>query len=223
MQIEEGAARKSRQHTQYKLADGTLIPGVTTPLGVLAKPALIPWANALGLQGIKVREYVDQLAEIGTLAHAMVQAHLQGVKPDVQDYTSSQVSRAENSLLSFFEWEKSHRLKPLLLEKPLISEKYRFGGTVDCYGYLDGVATLIDFKTSKAIYDEHFYQVSAYWKLLEEAGFLVERAMILQIGREETEGFSVKVVGALSREWEIFLHALAIYELKKNGKRKSDK
>ena len=43
---------KSKAHQRYKLADGTQVPGVTTITGQLNKPALIIWANRLGLQGI---------------------------------------------------------------------------------------------------------------------------------------------------------------------------
>ncbi|GAI86127.1 unnamed protein product, partial [marine sediment metagenome] len=42
-------------------------------IGVLNKPALVPWANNLGLQGINVKDYVDDKADIGTLAHLNLQ------------------------------------------------------------------------------------------------------------------------------------------------------
>ena len=41
-----------RAHQRYKIEDGTIVPGVTTVVGILNKPALVPWANKLGLEGI---------------------------------------------------------------------------------------------------------------------------------------------------------------------------
>lgn len=201
--------------TIYKLADGTRVPGVTTFLGVLNKPALIKWANNLGLQGIDSTKYVDSLADVGTLAHSMILAHLKKEELDTSDYSQSQIDLASNSFLSYLEWEKHHKIEPILIETPLVSEEYRFGGTPDLLAKVDGVSTLIDFKTSKAIYPEHLIQVSAYWGLILEHGHTVDKAMILRIGRDESEGFEVKPVVALTTNWEIFTHCLAIYELQK--------
>jgi len=52
--------KKTKAHTRYYLADGTLVPGSTTVCGVLNKPALVRWANQLGLQGIDSTKYTDK-------------------------------------------------------------------------------------------------------------------------------------------------------------------
>lgn len=211
--------KKPKSHTIYKLADGTRVPGVTTFLNVLNKPALIKWANELGLQGINSSSYVDNLAAVGTLAHQMIMVHLKGEELDTSDYTKTQIELAENSLLSYFGWEKTHKVEPILIETPLVSEEYRFGGTPDLLAKIDGVDTLMDFKTGKAIYPEHFIQVAAYWLLILEQSYTVDKAMILRIGRDEDEGFEVKPVKALRANWELFTHCQAIYELQKQLKK----
>ena len=215
MKVESVAAKRSQTHTRYYNKDGSLLPGVTTILGVLNKPALVPWANKLGLQGIEVGKYVDILALVGTTAHAMILAHLKGEKFDVEGIPPDIVDRAENSFLSYLEWEKGHKVKPIYCEKAFISEQLRFAGTVDFYGEIDGILTLKDFKTGKAIYDEHLYQVAAYQFLLVENDCKVDAVGILQIGRSEDEGFSEKVITDCSKEFEIFRHCLEIYRLKK--------
>jgi len=58
----EQVMKRSRAHITYKLADGVPVPGVTTILSVLNKPALVKWANNLGLQGIDSSKYVDEKA-----------------------------------------------------------------------------------------------------------------------------------------------------------------
>ena len=66
MKLEASAAKRGRVHTVYKTKDGKRVPGVTTILGVINKPALVRWANNLGLQGIDSTNYVDATARCGT-------------------------------------------------------------------------------------------------------------------------------------------------------------
>ncbi len=218
MKTEAVAAKRSKTHTRYYNKAGTLLPGVTTILGVLNKPALVPWANNLGLAGINVREYVDALALIGTIGHEMICAHNRGVPFQSNGHPAELIDKAENCFLSYLAWEKQHKVEPILCESQLTSERYGFGGTVDMYAKVDGVDTIVDYKTGKSIYPEHIYQVAAYRQLLEENGHFVADVRILQIGRDETEGFSEKVVASTTREWMLFQHCLAIYELQKKAK-----
>lgn len=217
MVIEKVAAKRAKTHTRYYDKSGKLLPGVTTILGVLNKPALVPWANGLGLQGINVREYVDVLASIGTIGHEMICCHNRGVKFEPGERPKDLIDKAENCFLSYLAWEKQHKIDPIACEAELISEKYGYGGTVDMWCRVDGVPTILDYKTGKAIYTEHIYQVAAYRQLIEENGGKPEAVRILQIGRDETEGFSEKTVTDTSREWQVFEHCLAIYRLQKKA------
>ena len=214
----EQVTKRSRAHTTYKLQDGTIVPGVTTILGILNKPALIKWANNLGLQGIDSTKYVDEKAAIGTLAHKMIADYLRGEETDTSEYSKVQIDQAENATLSFFEWEKTHPIEPALIESPLVSEEYQFGGTIDCLARITGEACLVDFKTSKGIFPEMMIQVAAYQRLLKENGWEVDKAYILRIGRTPDEGFEERLVNHLDKRWEIFLHCLEIYRLNKEVK-----
>lgn len=205
----------SKAHIVYKTPDGTRVPGATTITGLLNKPHLVKWANNLGLEGIDSSKYTDEAAAVGTLAHEMVQAHLQGFEVDTSMYSPIQVDLASNAVLSFLEWQSRHTIQPIICETPMVSAKLRFGGTVDCYCLLDGVPTLLDFKTGKAIYDEYFVQVSAYKELLLEAGHPVERVQILRIGRDETEGFEERAITDTTKYFNIFANLLDIYYIKK--------
>ena len=115
------APKKSKAHIRYELPNGTKVPGVTTVLGVLNKPALVIWANRLGLQGIDSSKYRDEMADIGTLAHQMIVDYFKGEKTDTNEYSKSQIDMAENCLLSFWEWEKGHRIEVILAEAQLVS------------------------------------------------------------------------------------------------------
>lgn len=205
-------------HTIYKNKDGKRVPGVTTALGELNKPFLVRWANQLGLKGIDSTIYVDEAASAGRLAHAMILDDLRGIKPDLKEFTQYEIDAAENSFIKYLDWKKRHTIEPILTEMPFVSEAYQFGGTPDCYGFLDDRLTLLDFKTSKAIYDEHWIQVAAYRALLSEAGHDCDEVRILQIGRTDTGDYEEKFKTVTLVEFEIFLHALAIYQAKKRLK-----
>lgn len=206
---------KAKAHTIYKTSDGKRVPSVTTILSLLNKPYLIQWANKLGLEGIDSTKYRDEAAEIGTLAHAIIQSHLAKEELDYTEYSALHKDLAENAVLSFLEWEKNNKIEPLLLEKSLVSDKKEYGGTVDCYCLLNGEPTLVDFKTGKAIYDEYFVQVSAYAELLKEHGYPVNKIVILRVGRDSTEGFETRAVSDYSNYYKIFENLLEIYKTKK--------
>jgi len=213
------AAPVKKSRTIYKLADGTTVPGVTTVLNVLNKPFLVTWANNLGLQGINSREYVDELAQVGTLTHLMVECDIKGVEPDTHAFTQLQIEQARPCFVKWLAWRAGKEIVPILQESPLVSEEFRFGGTVDIHAAVDGVCTLIDIKTAKAVYSEQVAQVIAYQRLLEEHHFAVQRACIVRIGRNEAEAFEVREITDTNRSyWNLFLAALDIYRIQKEVK-----
>lgn len=185
----------AKTHIQYHLRDMTIVPGVTTILGILNKPALAPAANKLGLLGINSNIYWRELADIGTLAHYLILCHLKKVKPDTSDYRKDVIDKAENSFLSYLEWEKGHKIEPLLLEIPQVSEEFRYGGTPDIVCHLDGYSflTLIDLKTG-GIYREHYWQMSGYYRLLEDVGYPIEGGIILGIPRTLDESINEQLL-----------------------------
>lgn len=206
---------RSQAHIRYKNALGLNVPGVTTVLGLLAKPQLIIWANRLGLQGIDSGKFRDDKADIGTAAHRMILAQLKGEKPDLEDFTPEQVDKAENCYLSYLEWAKGKYIKPLLVETPLVSEEYQFGGTPDFCGEIDGVLTLCDYKTG-GIYPEAYYQLCAYRQLVIERGYTTPaKGIILGIPRAETEAFQEACYEHFEQGWAIFYHLLQVYQLRK--------
>jgi len=213
------AEKVSRAHTRYYTKTGQLVPGVTTVLGVLNKPALVKWANDLGLKGIQVGKYVDELATIGTLAHYIIECHLKKEKPDYSNNTPNQVSLAENSAIKFMEWQDAQKdFKLLATERQFISEQFLYGGTIDLYCEIDGKKCCVDIKTCKGVYDEMHTQVVAYAKALTEEGNRVDEIKIVRVGRNEDEGFEVVNVGNFDLHWNRFLACKKIYELNKQIK-----
>jgi hypothetical protein len=186
-------SQHSRQHQQYFNAKGVRLPGVTTLVGLIDKPFLAPAANKLGLQGIDSVKHWNELAIIGKCVHEMVFCNLANFKLDLKDYTARQIGQAENGFNKFRQWKKDHTIDPFLLEEPLVSEKYQFGGTMDIYGKIDGRLELIDAKSGSGIWPDMWLQMAGYFLLLEENGFRVDRRRILNIGRDKTEDFAQEV------------------------------
>jgi len=207
--------KKVKVHTVYKNEEGVRVPGVTTALGILNKPALIHWAWKLGIEGIDYKVFRDDKADIGTLTHLMALSYEKDEKPDTDYYTKAQIDLAEICFSKYLDWRDKHEIKSIFLEKQSVSGKYQYGGTLDHYCLLDGVKTLIDYKTGKAIYSEQFFQLAAYKQLLEEEGYKVDQCIILRLGRNEEEGFETKTITDLTMQFEVFLSCLKIYQLKK--------
>lgn len=189
---------KSSTHQKYYLKDGALVPGVTTILGIRDKPALKHWAWKLGTEGKKYWEESRKAANIGTIAHEMIRIHLRGLmegKSDAaidaeindftQEYSKVEIDKAENAFMAFLDWEKVYRVTPILLEEQMVSEKLRYGGTIDLYGEVAGKRELVDFKTSKDVYPEMKIQVAAYEYLLRENFHPTDGRRILRIGKED--------------------------------------
>jgi len=216
MNDKKHASRVGRAHTRYYTKSGVLVPGVTTVLSVLNKPALVRWANRLGLEGIDVSKYVDELARIGTLSHYLIECHLKGHKPDLKNYTANQIDLAENSAIKFIQWQDEQKdYKQIASEKGVVSETLLYGGTVDIYCEIDGKKTVIDIKTCKGVYDEMHTQAVAYAKALKDDGCPVDEIKIVRVGRNEEEGFEVVKVGNIDLHWERFKACRKIYEINK--------
>lgn len=213
------ALNKHRAHTRYTTKDGRPVPGVTTILGILNKPALVKWANNLGLQGIDSNKYTDSTATVGTIAHYLVECELAEKQPDLSEYSPAEVELARPCYDKWMQWRQPRDFKVILSEEPIVSETYGYGGTVDVYADIDGVATLLDIKTSKGIYPEMMHQVAAYRQLLVEHSYPVDQVLIVRIGRNPDEGFESRVINGLDKHWEVFQHCLAIYELQKELER----
>lgn len=211
-------------HQRYRLANGELIPGCSTIAKLYGDSGgLTTWANRLGLQGIDSNKYRDESAKVGSLAHYLIQSHLLELEPDVdvlRDFTPAQLQRAQYSLTTFQRWLRRHPFKAVLIEKELISEEHRFGGTIDSYGWLEGLPTLIDYKTSSRIYPGHMIQVSGYWRLLRDNGYDVRAVRVWRIAREEGAEMEERIMSGseVMRCWRIFERLREIYDLSKGLK-----
>jgi hypothetical protein len=206
----------------YYLADGkTKVPSVTTVLSRFKESGgLIHWAWDMGRQGKDYREERDNAAFAGTMAHDAVEAWVKG-----QPFTFSDDEigkKARTAFDAFMEWAKQTHLHVTHTEIPLVSEKYKFGGTFDAILVNDKRA-MGDWKTSGRVYGEYLVQLAAYGKLWEEnrpdepitGGF-----HLLRFDKEYGD-FHAHWWGELDRAWEAFLHLRDLYEIDKELKKRA--
>lgn len=205
----------NKAHQTYKNAMGQKVVGVTTALGILAKPALIPWAYKRGKDGLELYESRDKSADIGTITHARIMAYYLGYEIDNFNISPEAWELSENSMKSFYEWARPRKVKVILIETELVSEKYQYGGKPDVYGEMDGELTLLDFKTGAGIYPDFFLQLAAYSQLLTENGYLHKKIIILNLPKSEGDSFQVQQVGVdnLALQFRKFIHCVEIWEL----------
>jgi len=160
--------------TTYHTRDGVVVPSVTTAIARLDKGrGLLLWANRLGLAGTRLQDHNTDTQEAGTKLHATIL----GAIADGSSLPSGSAAY-DNAAL----WLREHTVEPLLVEEHFVSERHGFGGTPDLVALTDGHLTVLDLKSSKTVYLEHRLQVAAYYHLLLENGFAVERACVLALG-----------------------------------------
>ena len=111
--------------------------------------------------------------EIGTQVHKLIEWNLRrslgqeaGLEPQVKD-------DATWAFMAWQDWAQAVHLKPLFIEQTVFSKTHGYAGTMDLLAEVEGVVTLVDFKTGKAVYAEAHLQNVAYQAALIEMGHTV--------------------------------------------------
>ena len=220
----------------YRLQDNARVVGTTTVSGIADETGgLLRWAFDQGkaaergeIQGLYDKR--DEAAEIGTVAHNMTESHIKGDDPTVhlENLADEARTAAQRAFDSYLEWERMTRLKITHQEIPLVCPKYRFGGTPDAIGLIDGDPCLIDWKTSKGVYTSFLIQLGAYGHLIEHGlqmeadhkplGIKVKGYHLIKFGKE-WGNFSHHYYPDLNLGWKQFKLLLSVYENRKTLKR----
>jgi hypothetical protein len=209
---------KFKAHTKYKNKAGIAVPGVTGVLSILGKPFLIAWANRMGLQGMDTEKYKVEMGTIGTIAHAMISSSFLDEDIDLSDYTPQQIEKAVNCYRSYLNWREKKLLAPMVVEQPLISEEYQYGGTTDFFGLIDSEEIVLDYKTGQVSKDAYI-QTCAYRQLIIENGYPApKKIIILGIPRADNEKFQEVVYTDFTAGWECFKYLLGAYNIYKDMK-----
>jgi hypothetical protein len=162
--------RPEKAHQRYVLKDGTEVLGASTIAKVDDDPSgLVYWANKLGQQGLNHEKVREAMAAAGNAAHHMIQCHFLRKTPGFKKLPPEAVETGTRIYEEFMSWWADNELTWLASERELMSEKYRYGGTLDVAAHdLKDRIWIIDIKTSKKVYPGHRYQIAGLGKLWEE-------------------------------------------------------
>lgn len=204
----------------YRLEDGTRVPGTTTIIGRF-KPSegLLYWAWNEGIEGRDFRESRDKEATVGTVAHAAVEAEVNGniffwpdLEPDLK-------KKAEKAVENWRTWRERVNFKPLHTEISLISEKHRYGGTMDIVE-VEGEIAIGDYKNAGRIYSDNLIQLAAYGMLYEEVhGQPIGSYHLMRFSKERGD-WSHFHFEELDDARELFLLYRKAYDLDKSLKKR---
>jgi len=216
---------RNAPHQKYHTKSGEEVPGGSTICKIGESPeALIAWAWKLGTEGKDYRKERDRAADIGTIAHFMCEAFLNGFVCDLSDYEQDKIDKALGCYSKFLEWWDGEGLEKVATETQLVHDALRYGGTIDLVAKRpNGDHVLIDLKTSKRINDPYWRQVAGYAQLWDENhGQLntmrIKDHAIVRIGKEEEGDFQVVWKTELLYDWLVFKKQLELYWAMKEAK-----
>jgi hypothetical protein len=218
----EKLGRKKHVYT----VEDEIVDNVTKVLGIIAKPALVPWAVKCAgdylldnkdapigdldvfvkeMKGAHRRESSKAL-NVGSEVHNFCEEHMKGKAPPML-----KGEEAGHAALAFIKWFMSHDIDPIGIENKVYSISHNYCGTVDLIAVIDGKLTLLDYKTSKSIYPENFYQTAAYkFAYEEETGDKIEQTMIVRLDKYGG-GFEEPMSENMDEDFITFLHALELF------------
>jgi len=208
--------------------DGKKVSGVTTVLGIIAKPALIWWAArkageyveltlkpGVSLDEIQIKQLAkdatwahknnkDAAADMGTWVHDWIDKYVNGLNPSLP--ISPQLIGAVNS---FKQWYDESDIEPIMTEQKLCSPTYQLAGTADFIGMYNGKLTIMDWKTGSGIYAEMLLQLGAYVIMYEEEyGKKVEQIGIVNCSVRST--FATHFSTDVQKAKDLYLQVLKL-------------
>lgn len=189
--------------SHYYFLNETYLPSVTSILGE-ASP--VPYGLKAFWQN-NTKEEADQIfndaGEFGTKMHEAYEKLLKGEELDLmKDYPSDKEKKA---LVAFIDWFRHYKPTEYQAEQSVASWKYKYAGTLDFVGMINGERWLIDFKTSNAIHMSHQLQALAYKQAYEESyGIKIDRVGILRTGTTHKGNGRVKegALKEIGKGWE---------------------
>jgi hypothetical protein len=139
------------------------------------------------------RKQLKAAEELGTQVHALIEHHLKGLLGI--DVPAPEVSDEAHFCYSDFErWAKDAQLRPVALERIVVSHRHGFCGTLDFIGWCEGHLEVLDWKTSNGIYPEMRLQSVAYRKAVEEMGLPLPGGRLIRLPKDKAEPPEVYVV-----------------------------
>jgi len=203
--------------------NGESVVGVTTVSAQLdwgKSGRLMAWVAKEVRTGKDPFKSRDRAADAGTVAHALIEAHLLDKKPDLSGYDKEVIDKGDTAFLNFLTWCEAYQLKPRSIEEPMVSPKLRCGTTPDLIAFIKDRLSIVDYKTGGA-YESSYIELAArkaIWEELHPDEPITGGFHILKVNRDNG-AFDHIYRESLDGCLEAFLCLLELYELKSKIKK----
>lgn len=194
----------------YMLDEKPLM-GVTSVLGIIAKPALIQWAANEAVNYLKCKldeegaffpdvdwkqaleearkahcRKKDKAASAGTDVHGQVEEYVKRCIEAHDGYPVLIAPEGSEALRNFIAWAQENKIRFIVSEKRMYSEDWWVAGTCDFVFEQDGKKFLGDLKTQAKMWDRTpFIQMGAYTKMYQETtGETIDGTCVVLLPRE---------------------------------------
>ena len=194
----------------YLDSTGTPVPSVTTVLSKTSTKSdgIDKWRNRVG--DIEADRVIKQSTDIGTAVHEALESYLKKEEWDIFDISISDQNISRKISQKFIADGLNTINEIWGLEVGLILDGL-YAGTADCIGLVNGVPSIIDFKTAKKIkrrewIEDYFLQGCAYANAHNVMfGTNISQIVILMVDRDLVfQAFTVKTAefNVLTRKWK---------------------
>jgi len=227
---------ESNGNRNYNI-NGKEYVSVTTILKVISKPSLYFWYAKHGTAKMwKVldeipkedrerilakhpdliknpQDIMSEASDIGKEVHNAIDDYVKGKEVGKLNEIT------EKCFHAFIEWSDKVGLVTKASELQIYSDKYKYAGTLDFVGEIDGKLCLADWKSSSGIYKEYSLQLSAYRRAYLEMNKNVKLSTdmyLVRLGKYDGK-FEIKVFKDSKDLFDAFLSAKKLWDWQ-NGK-----
>lgn len=132
-------------------------------------------------------------------------------------YRSDYTLEEWNMLMGFVAWHQETKPEVIEVEKSIVSDKFKTGGTIDRVYRIDGVVTILDIKTSAAIYDSYWCQTACYLELYNEGKKPADKAVqtsVLRLTTKRKSGyeFVIHEMNDIKKDIKVFKAVKEIWD-----------
>lgn len=193
---EDGIYFDEKNHKFFD-ENGYRFMSVSEITGVLDKPWMAPWVAKAMSEYLHInwdlydkdtliekakkeyRNVSNEAKDIGREIHKWIEDFIAEKKPELP-----QNENINNGIQAFLKWKKENKVKFIESELVLYHPKLKYCGILDSVAEVNGILSLIDFKSSKNIGRDMHLQTAGYQLAYEEkTNNKIEQRIIIKLGK----------------------------------------
>lgn len=183
----------------YQHANGNFYPSVTTILDAYPKSAaFFEWLKKAGEDADEIR---DEAGRKGSAVHQVCEDYDSGLECSIlNEFGTPKFKQIEWAMFErYVEFREKTKYELVANELHYISPAFGFAGTLDRVFRVNGKLMLVDIKTSNAMHNHYFLQLSAYKAMWDEVNQeKIDSIKVLWLNaktRTEGAGKSIQGIG----------------------------